>query len=153
MVTVSKYNGDTFFINENEYINLSFLKDEKKFIAQPIQPTAHIGVFCETIEIDDVMEVLYTNEAHPTVLKYNTISIKVDEPEKRQDGVFVKNIVDLSCFSVRTVNVLYAADIRTIADLTKLQKVDVLKLRNAGKGTLSEINDFFEKYGLEWYNG
>ena len=153
MITVSKYNGDTFFINENEYINLSFLKDEKKFIAQPIQRTAHLGVFSETIEIEDVMEVLYTNEAHPTALKYNTISIKVDESEKRQDGVFVKNIEDLSCFSVRTINVLYAADIRTIADLTKLQKVDVLKLRNAGKGTLSEINDFFEKYGLEWYNG
>ena len=153
MVTVSKYNGDTFFINENEYTNLSFLKDEKKFIAQPIQPTAHLGLIRETIEIDDVMGVLYTNEAHPTALEYNTISIKVDEPKKRQDGVFVKDIVDLNCFSVRTLNILYAADIRTVGDLTKLHKTDVLKLRNAGKTTLSEINDFFEKYGLEWNNG
>ena len=153
MVTVSKYNGDTFFINENEYTNLSFLKDEKKFIAQPIQPTAHLGLIREIIEIDDVMGVLYTNEAHPTAMEYSTISIKVDEPEKRQDGVFVKDIVDLNCFSVRTLNILYAADIRTVGDLTKLHKTDVLKLRNAGKTTLSEINDFFEKYGLEWYNG
>ena len=153
MVTVSKYNGDIFFINENEYINLSFLKDEKKFIAQPIQSTAHIGVFRETIEIDDVMEVLYTNEAHPTALNFSTISIKVDEPEKRQDGVFVKDIVDLDCFSVRTLNILYAADIRTVGDLTKLHKTDVLKLRNAGKSTLGEINNFFEKYGLEWNKG
>ena len=76
--------------------------------------------------------------------------VKVDEPEKRQDGVFVKDIVDLNCFSVRTLNILYAADIRTVGDLTKLHKTDVLKLRNAGKTTLSEINDFFEKYGLEW---
>lgn len=136
MVTVSKYNGDIFFINENEYTNLSFLKDEKKFIAQPIQPTAHIGVLRKTIKIDDVMGVLYINEVHPTALEY-----------KRQDGVFVKDLADLRCFSVRTLNVLSADGIRTVFDLTKLHETaDVMRNSYIGK----EIKDFFEKYGLEW---
>ena len=153
MIIVKTKNGDRF-INDKAVTMVEH--DKEKAV---VNAYGDNGVF---FHIEDVECIIYTNDAQPTWWKDEgsaierlkaTIEKNDKESEKRQDGVFVKNIGDLSCFSVRTVNVLYAADIRTIADLTKLQKVDVLKLRNAGKGTLSEINDFFEKYGLEWYNG
>ena len=152
MIIVKTKNGDRF-INDKAVTMVEHDREKAVVNAYGEKGAYH--------HIEDVEGIIYTNDAQPTSWKDEgseiqrlkaTIEKKDKEPEK-QDGVFVKNIVDLSCFSVRTVNVLYAADIRTIADLTKLQKVDVLKLRNAGKGTLSEINDFFEKYGLEWYNG
>ena len=148
MITVVKETGDVLFFNENEHVSFAFSKDEKKFWAYPTQPTAHIGLPRQTIEVVDVAEVIYTNEAQPTALTFKTEKTNT-EHEKRQDGVFVQNLVELG-FSVRTLNILYAADIRTVADLTKMHKTDILKLRNAGKGTLKEIDDFFEKYGLKW---
>ena len=68
MVTVQRENGDALFFNENEFTNFSFLKDEKKFVAIPTQPTAHIGMVRETVEVEDVLCVAYTNEAQPTSL-------------------------------------------------------------------------------------
>ena len=148
MITVVKETGDVMFFNENEHVSFAFSKNEKKFWAYPTQPTAHIGLPRQTIEVVDVAEVIYTNEAQPTALTFKTEKTNT-EHEQRQDGVFVQNLVELG-FSVRTLNILYAADIRTVADLTKMHKTDILKLRNAGKGTLKEIDDFFEKYGLNW---
>ena len=53
-------------------------------------------------------------------------------------------------FSVRCLNCLRYADIRTIADLVRLQKRDVLCLRNFGKKSLTELDDFIEEKGLQW---
>lgn len=39
---------------------------------------------------------------------------------------------------------------RTIGDLCKLQKTDFLKIRNAGKKSLIEIDDFLKSKGLDW---
>ena len=52
--------------------------------------------------------------------------------------------------SVRTLNILYANDIETIGDLVKLHDTDILKLRNAGRKTLIELNVFMTLQGLEW---
>ena len=153
MIIVKTKNGDRF-INDKA---VTMVEHDRERAA--VKAYGDNGVF---FHIEDVEGIIYNNDAQPIHWKDEgseiqrlkaTIEKKDKELEKRQDGVFVKNIVDLNCFSVRTLNILYAAGIRTIADLTKLHKTDVLKLRNAGKGTLSEINDFFEKYGLEWYNG
>ena len=59
------------------------------------------------------------------------------------------NLADTE-LSVRTLNILIAAGIKTVEDLTKLHKTDVLKFRNAGRKTLIELDDFFDKHGLEW---
>ena len=52
--------------------------------------------------------------------------------------------------TVRTRNILKAANIDTIGDLVRLQKTDVLKCRNAGRKFLSEIDDFLTRHNLKW---
>lgn len=75
------------------------------------------------------------------------------ELEPREDkGVLVNDLRDLSFFSVKTLNVLLAADIRTVEDLIKLRKEDILRMRSAGKTTINDIESFFNKYGLKWNN-
>ena len=148
MITVVKETGDVMFFNENEHVSFAFSKDEKKFWAYPTQPTAHIGLPRQTIEVVDVAEVIYTNDAQPTCLSFKTDKNNT-EHDQRQDGVFIQKIEDLG-FSIRTMNVLKAADINTVSDLTNLHKSDILQLRNSGKSTYIELSDFFEKHGLKW---
>ena len=76
-------------------------------------------------------------------------SEETPEPQQEQYGVFVTNIRDLA-FSVRTMNILLANDICTIADLKKLRKTDILRFRNGGRAMISELDDFFKKYNLNW---
>ena len=71
------------------------------------------------------------------------------EPQQEQGGIFVTNIRDIN-FSTRTMNILLANDIETIADLKKLHKTDILKFRNGGKAMISELDNFFKKYNIEW---
>lgn len=71
------------------------------------------------------------------------------EPQQEQDGVFVTKVRDLA-FSVRTMNILLANDIETVADLKKLHKTDILRFRNGGRAMISEIDNFFKKYNLNW---
>ena len=50
----------------------------------------------------------------------------------------------------RTLNCCRAADIDTIGDLVQKSKTDLLKLRNFGKKSLSELDDLIESLGLHF---
>jgi excisionase family DNA binding protein len=50
--------------------------------------------------------------------------------------------------SVRTTNILKSADIETIGDLIQMKKIDLLKYRNCGKKSISEMSDFLDKLGF-----
>lgn len=52
--------------------------------------------------------------------------------------------------SVRALNCLKEANLDTIGDVAKWNKVDFLKLRNFGKKTLIELDDLFEDLGLNF---
>lgn len=43
-----------------------------------------------------------------------------------------------------------AESLETVGDLCKQNKTDVLKRRNCGKKTLTEIDDMLEQFGLKW---
>jgi len=58
-----------------------------------------------------------------------------------------KNICDLG-FSNRTVNCLTYADIRTVYDLTRKTRDDLLGIRNMGKKSVLEIHEFLDKNKL-----
>ncbi len=58
-------------------------------------------------------------------------------------------IVDCD-LSVRALNCLKCAEIETIGDLCKCQKLALLKFRNFGKRSLAELDDFIESIGLQW---
>lgn len=77
-----------------------------------------------------------------------------------QESILTKRLVDCN-LTVRTLNCLKAyreyingewvyKDIDTIGDLVRLQKTDLLRLRNFGKKCLIELDDFLNELGLEW---
>ncbi len=52
--------------------------------------------------------------------------------------------------SVRAINCLKAADIETFADLVSHQKSELMKFRNFGKKSMTEIEALVEKHGLRF---
>ncbi len=85
-------------------------------------------------------------------LKYQTISFDQDETVKDSDldELLAKlclriNEVELS---VRSTNCLEKANIETIAELVIMPESDMLKFRNFGKKSLTEIKEKLEEKGL-----
>ena len=52
--------------------------------------------------------------------------------------------------SVRALNCLKAADVETLGDLVQYTKTDLLKFRNFGKKSLSELDDLLESLNLSF---
>ena len=52
--------------------------------------------------------------------------------------------------TVRVLNCLRYAEIDTIRDLVKYHRADLLKYRNFGKKSLTELDEFLENNGLAW---
>lgn len=52
--------------------------------------------------------------------------------------------------SVRSLNVLHAADCSTLGDVVNYSESDMLKFRNMGKKSLKEITDMLASFGLKW---
>lgn len=54
-------------------------------------------------------------------------------------------------FSVRSLNIMkHGLNCETLGDVCKLQKIDFLKARNAGKKSLIEVDDYLLSQNLEW---
>lgn len=70
---------------------------------------------------------------------------KVDE----KSVLLSKNIVDLP-FTVRAINVMKMAGIQTVGDMMSMRQSDLMKLRNMGRKTMRELEEFADKYGLEF---
>ena len=58
-------------------------------------------------------------------------------------------LVDMN-LSVRALNCLKAADVETLDDLVQYNKTDLLKFRNFGKKSLSELDDLLESLNLSF---
>ena len=58
-------------------------------------------------------------------------------------------LVDMN-LSVRALNCLKAADVDTLGDLVRYNKSDLLKFRNFGKKSLSELDDLLESLNLSF---
>lgn len=71
----------------------------------------------------------------------------VDEEILHMRKVLKTELVDLD-LSVRALNCLKAADIKTLADLVTYDVADMLKFRNFGKKSLSEIQELVKGKGL-----
>lgn len=52
--------------------------------------------------------------------------------------------------SVRTKNVLFSAGCYTLGDIVKLEKYDLIKLRNCGRKSIMEITDLVNNSGFTW---
>jgi DNA-directed RNA polymerase subunit alpha len=72
---------------------------------------------------------------------------EVDEEILHMRKILKTELVDLD-LSVRALNCLKAADIRTLADLVSYDVADMLKFRNFGKKSLTEIQELVKSKSL-----
>lgn len=72
-----------------------------------------------------------------------------DEETLRMRQLLMKKLSDMD-LSVRALNCLKAADIDTFADLVSHQKNELMKFRNFGKKSLTEIESLIEKHKLSF---
>jgi len=61
-----------------------------------------------------------------------------------------KTPIKLFDFSVRALNVLRDADIETLEQLLEYKKMDLIKFRNMGKRTMTEIEEMLESLNLKF---
>ncbi len=70
-----------------------------------------------------------------------------DEEVLHMRQLLKTRLVDMN-LSVRALNCLKAADVETLGDLVQYNKTDLLKFRNFGKKSLSELDDLLEGLNL-----
>lgn len=72
-----------------------------------------------------------------------------DEESLRMRQLLKTKLVDMN-LSVRALNCLKAADVETLGDLVSFNKNDLLKFRNFGKKSLSELENLLESLNLSF---
>jgi DNA-directed RNA polymerase subunit alpha len=70
---------------------------------------------------------------------------------KHQELIAIRttNITNLD-LSVRAFNCLKAAGIKNLNELHKMSCSEVLKLKNVGKKTVKEFDEYFERLNMDW---
>ncbi|MDR1553253.1 MAG: DNA-directed RNA polymerase subunit alpha [Prevotellaceae bacterium] len=95
----------------------------------------HFMLFCDeriTIETDEV-----------------TPHDEFDEEIMRIRQLLKQRLIDME-LSVRALNCLKAADIKTLGELVKLSRNDLLRFRNFGKKSLTELDELLENLKLSF---
>ena len=70
-----------------------------------------------------------------------------DEEILRMRQLLKTKLTDMN-LSVRALNCLKAANVATLGELVKYQKSELLKFRDFGKKSLTELDDLLDKHGL-----
>jgi len=88
-------------------------------------------------------------------LKFNVEGESIEEmKEKDSEFARVRKILQTSIedleLSVRSHNCLRAANIKTLADLVRKEEPELLKFRNFGRKSLSELTEIIEGFGLSF---
>lgn len=98
----------------------------------------HIKYFITFGEVEE--------EQHQQVL----VEEEVKEAERNKLRKILLTSVDELELSVRAHNCLKAANIKSLGELVKLQESELLKFRNFGRKSLTELADVVQQFGLEF---
>ena len=74
---------------------------------------------------------------------------ELDENTLHMRQLLKTKLVDMD-LSVRALNCLKAADVETLGELVTFEKNDLLKFRNFGKKSLTELEDLVQVKGLNF---
>jgi DNA-directed RNA polymerase subunit alpha len=93
--------------------------------------------------------MLFSDEKITLETPVEITSNELDEESLRMRHLLLTKLADME-LSVRALNCLKAADIETLAELVSLQRSELMKFRNFGKKSLSEIDQLIERYRLSF---
>jgi len=103
----------------------------------------------ETARILILHFMLFSNEKITIDTEEKASSEEFDETSLHMRQLLKTKLVDLD-LSVRALNCLKAADVETLADLVSLNKHDLLKFRNFGKKSLTELEELIKSKNLSF---
>lgn len=93
--------------------------------------------------------MLFSDEKISLETPIEVVSNELDEESLRMRHLLLTKLSDME-LSVRALNCLKAADIETFADLVSLQRNELMKFRNFGKKSLTEIDMLVERLKLSF---
>lgn len=123
-----------------ESLNLEITTDGSIQPKEALKEAAKILIYHFMLFSDENMSLWQTAE------KENP---EFDEETLRMRQLLMKKLSDMD-LSVRALNCLKAAEIDTFADLVSHQKNELMKFRNFGKKSLTEIESLIEKHKLSF---
>ncbi len=93
--------------------------------------------------------MLFSDEKITLDTEEKAVAEEFDENSLHIRQLLKTKLVDMD-LSVRALNCLKAADVETLGDLVQFNKNDLLKFRNFGKKSLTELEDLVKSKGLEF---
>ena len=93
--------------------------------------------------------MLFSDEKITMEDAVNLENEEFDEEVLHMRQLLKTRLVDMN-LSVRALNCLKAADVETLGDLVQFNKNDLLKFRNFGKKSLTELDDLLESLNLSF---
>lgn len=93
--------------------------------------------------------MLFSDEKITLDTEEKTVAEEFDENSLHIRQLLKTKLIDLD-LSVRALNCLKAADVETLGDLVAYNKNDLLKFRNFGKKSLTELEELVKTKGLEF---
>jgi DNA-directed RNA polymerase subunit alpha len=93
--------------------------------------------------------MLFSDERITLDSEEKSATEEFDETSLHMRQLLKTKLADLD-LSVRALNCLKAADVETLADLVSFNKNDLLKFRNFGKKSLTELEDLVAAKGLHF---
>lgn len=93
--------------------------------------------------------ILFSEERITMNVDEISLSEEFDETSLRIRQLLKQKLIDMD-LSVRALNCLKSADIETLGDLVAVHKNDLLKLRNFGRKSLTELEELVKSRGLEF---
>jgi len=93
--------------------------------------------------------MLFSDEKITMDAEDKTVTEEFDESSLHTRQLLKTKLVDLD-LSVRALNCLKAADVETLGDLVTFNKNDLLKFRNFGKKSLTELEELVKSKNLEF---
>jgi len=91
--------------------------------------------------------MLFSDEKITLDAEEKSVTDDFDEEILHMRQLLKTKLVDLD-LSVRALNCLKAAEVETLGDLVKFNRNDLLKFRNFGKKSLTELEELLESMGL-----
>ena len=134
-------------LNEQEVVDRLFPFFEKGVRKGVVTRRLNNGglAFTFTDATDEVVKLLKENFAEKEK-KTKTSSRK---PMIDKETLLKRNTWEIG-FNSRTVNCLKAAEINTVADLTKYHPRTLIRFRNFGKKGIAELEEFMKRHDLSW---
>ena len=97
--------------------------------------------------LTEIIKKIFNLEIENNYFKNNPIVAYYDEKAKMEKNCRLMDLKIKDCeIPIRAINALSSMDIQTIGELLNCEKSRLLKCRNLGRKTLTEIEEFLKQY-------